>query len=237
MELWKESQLRQLSFARGIDTAYPILENFSKNIGFNFCAVTVASTHHQPHFKTLEISNYSNDWNRRCERDNDHEADPVIAHCRNSMLPLVWSKSTYANAPNLWRALQQEGLRYGWSQSFHNEEQAVRSTLSLARKDCEISPLELYEHVGYMHFVTSHLTELFISTLPARACKPKPAHLSPRELEVLQLSASGKTAYEIARILSLSERTVNYHVQNIILKLNVCNKISAVIAAARAGII
>jgi LuxR family transcriptional regulator len=88
-----------------------------------------------------------------------------------------------------------------------------------------------------MHFVTSHLTGLFISTLPARACKPKPAHLSPRELEVLQLSASGKTAYEIARILSLSERTVNYHVQNIIVKLNVCNKISAVIAAARAGII
>ncbi|MBK5376838.1 autoinducer binding domain-containing protein [Pseudomonas sp. TH43] len=237
MELWKESQLRQLTFAIGIDTAYPILENFSKNIGFNFCAVTVASTHHQPHFKTLEINNYSNIWKRAHEQDNDHEADPVIAHCKNSMLPFVWSKTAYAHAPNLWRALQQEGLRYGWSQSFHNEEKAVRSTLSLARKNCEVSPLELYEHVGYMHFVTSRLTELFISTLPATAPKSKLAHLSRRELEVLQFSASGKTAYEISRILSLSERTVNYHVQNIMLKLNVCNKISAVIAAARAGII
>jgi LuxR family transcriptional regulator len=92
MELWKESQLRQLSFARGIDTAYPILENFSKNIGFSFCAVTVASTHHQPHFKTLEISNYSSDWKRQCKEDNDHEADPVIAHCRNSMLPFMEQK-------------------------------------------------------------------------------------------------------------------------------------------------
>ncbi|MFZ3282098.1 MAG: LuxR C-terminal-related transcriptional regulator [Pseudomonas sp.] len=41
----------------------------------------------------------------------------------------------------------------------------------------------------------------------------------------------------MSKILSLSERTINYHVQNVIEKLNVCNKISAVIAAARAGII
>ncbi|TKJ69667.1 hypothetical protein PspCFBP13508_21405 [Pseudomonas sp. CFBP13508] len=53
----------------------------------------------------------------------------------------------------------------------------------------------------------------------------------------MKLSAMGKTAHDISRILSLSERTVNYQVQNVIEKFNVCNKISAVIAAARAGII
>jgi LuxR family transcriptional regulator len=88
-----------------------------------------------------------------------------------------------------------------------------------------------------MFYATSHLSELFARTLPKQALKAAQPHLSPRELEVLKLSAVGKTAYEISRILFLSERTVNYHVQNVILKLNVCNKISAVIAATRIGII
>lgn len=38
MEMWKESQIRQLTFAKGIDTAFPILLNFAKNIGFSFVA-------------------------------------------------------------------------------------------------------------------------------------------------------------------------------------------------------
>lgn len=36
--------------------------------------------------------------------------------------------------------------------------------------------------------------------------------LSPREREVLQWCAQGKTSWEIARILGISERTVNFHV-------------------------
>ncbi|WP_346655427.1 helix-turn-helix transcriptional regulator [Pseudomonas sp. SWRI111] len=51
----------------------------------------------------------------------------------------------------------------------------------------------------------------------------------------MQLSAVGKTAYEIAKILNLSERTVNYHVKNLMEKLDACNKISAVLKAAKAG--
>jgi hypothetical protein len=33
MEMWKESQLKQFTCTRQIETAYPILENFVKNIG------------------------------------------------------------------------------------------------------------------------------------------------------------------------------------------------------------
>ncbi|MNY49746.1 HTH-type quorum sensing-dependent transcriptional regulator VjbR [compost metagenome] len=59
--------------------------------------------------------------------------------------------------------------------------------------------------------------------------------LTPREVDVLKLAADGKTAYESARILNLSARTVNFHVQESIRKLGVNNKISAVITAAKAG--
>jgi LuxR family transcriptional regulator len=237
METWKESQLKQLTFAKGIDAAYPILLRFAENLGFNFCAVSVVSLHRDTPLKTLQINNYPEEWNSQYEKRNYSKVDPLIAHCNHSMTPIVWGESVFAETLQLWQGLKQHGLQYGWSQSFHHEPSGLCSIISLARKHCSISPLERYEHFGYMFYAASHLSELFARTLPPQALKRRQPQLSPRELEVLRLSADGKTAFEISMILSLSERTVNYHVQNVIEKLNVCNKISAVIAAARAGII
>ncbi|MFJ4194790.1 autoinducer binding domain-containing protein [Pseudomonas sp. NPDC089534] len=237
MEMWKESQLKQLTFAKEIDTAYPILLRFAENIGFNFCAISVTSLRRETPFNTLKINNYPSAWNTHYEQENYVDSDPVVAHCNRSMLPIVWNEELFSKTPKLWNAMLDHELQHGWSQSFHHEESGLCSILSLGRKHCPISPLELYEHFGYMFYVTSHLSEMLARTLPRKPPGARQPHLSARELEVLKLSAAGKTAYEIARILSLSERTVNYHVQNVIEKLNVCNKISAVIAAARAGII
>ncbi|WP_454564267.1 autoinducer binding domain-containing protein [Pseudomonas sp. AIG] len=237
METWKESQLKQLTFAKGVDAAYPILLRFAENLGFNFCAISVISLHRDPLLNPLQINNYPDEWNARYEKSDYSKIDPLISHCNHSMTPIVWSESVFADTHQIWQGLQYYGLQHGWSQSFHHEPSGLCSIISLARKHCSISPLELYEHFGYMFYAASHLSELFARTLPPHVLKPRQPHLSPRELEVLNLSAVGKTAYEISKILSLSERTVNYHVQNIIEKLNVCNKISAVIAAARAGII
>jgi len=57
--------------------------------------------------------------------------------------------------------------------------------------------------------------------------------LTPRELEVLQLVAQGVDNQEIARSLYLSEHTVKNHVSNILLKLQVENRIQAAVRAVR----
>ena len=51
--------------------------------------------------------------------------------------------------------------------------------------------------------------------------------LSPRERQVIELVAKGKTNREIARQLSISERTVDRHVSNILLKLNLPTRSAA----------
>jgi len=56
---------------------------------------------------------------------------------------------------------------------------------------------------------------------------------SPRELEVLHWMKSGKSSRDMAVILNITERTVNYHVGNIMQKLNVINRSQAVSEAAR----
>ncbi|MEO6678692.1 MAG: autoinducer binding domain-containing protein [Pseudomonas sp.] len=237
MEMWKESQLTQLSYANEIDVAYQISLNFIKNLGFKFCAFSITSKTLGAHDYTLNRNNFPDSWNTQYEQNEFSAIDPIVAHCNQSMLPILWTEDVFADAPWLWQALKQQGLQHGWSQSFHDEDSGLYSILSLARSHCPITAYELYENLGFTVFISRHLHALAAQHLPKRAARPSTPHLSPREVEVLKLSGDGKTAYEISRILNLSERTVNFHVHRAIEKLGVCNKTAAVIKAVRVGVL
>lgn len=63
----------------------------------------------------------------------------------------------------------------------------------------------------------------------------RPGELSSRERKVVELSASGKTANQIASILDISQRTVHAHLQNASEKLRARNKTHTVVEALRYG--
>jgi DNA-binding CsgD family transcriptional regulator len=63
----------------------------------------------------------------------------------------------------------------------------------------------------------------------------RPGDLSERERHVLQLTAIGKTAAEIADLLTISQRTVHAHLQNASDKMNASNKTHTVVEALRYG--
>jgi DNA-binding NarL/FixJ family response regulator len=61
--------------------------------------------------------------------------------------------------------------------------------------------------------------------------------LTPRELQVLQFSATGYARREIAKEIELSEATVKTHFEHIYRKLGVPDRASAVAEALRQGLI
>lgn len=61
--------------------------------------------------------------------------------------------------------------------------------------------------------------------------------LSGRELQCLNWVATGKTSWETAAILGLSERTVNFHIKNACRKLNVYSRQAGVTQALRLGLL
>jgi DNA-binding NarL/FixJ family response regulator len=65
----------------------------------------------------------------------------------------------------------------------------------------------------------------------------EPTVLTPREVEILRLVADGLSDREIAARLVLSEHTVHRHVANILAKLRVSSRASAVAQAAKLGLI
>jgi len=105
---------------------------------------------------------------------------------------------------------------------------AARVRVELAKAcnslaDCDGAELELeaaratFEKLGAKHDL-----ERLAGTTPENR-----AGLSPRELEVLRLVAAGKTNKAIAQELSLSEKTVDRHVSNIFVKLDVPSRAAA----------
>ncbi|MGO9499757.1 MAG: helix-turn-helix domain-containing protein [Solirubrobacteraceae bacterium] len=61
--------------------------------------------------------------------------------------------------------------------------------------------------------------------------------ISSREKEVLGWLKQGKSSWEISVILNISERTVNFHIYNIMQKLEAVNRPHAVAVAASLGLI
>jgi DNA-binding NarL/FixJ family response regulator len=66
---------------------------------------------------------------------------------------------------------------------------------------------------------------------------PKAIELNDREVEVLTWVARGKTSMEIAQILGLTKRTIDFHIDNARTKLDAATRTEAAIKAANARLI
>jgi len=83
--------------------------------------------------------------------------------------------------------------------------------------------------------ITRRLIAEFTSVAPV--IPPGVDDLTPRELEVLQLIATGRSNQEIAATLVISETTVKTHVARVLMKIGVRNRVQAVVLAYEAGIV
>ncbi len=85
--------------------------------------------------------------------------------------------------------------------------------------------------------ITRRLIEQFAT--PRAPAEPAPGidELTPRELEVFRLLATGKTNREIAAELIVGETTIKTHVTRILMKLALRDRVQAVVLAYETGIV
>lgn len=106
----------------------------------------------------------------------------------------------------------------------------------------DIPPTELVQAVRDAHSGKAQLHPDIARKLMAEvasrgeAPEPEPDSLTGRELEVLRLIAQGMSNSEIARQLTISEKTVKTHVSNILNKLHVADRTQAAIYALKKGL-
>ena len=98
---------------------------------------------------------------------------------------------------------------------------------SAARGESLISP----------HIAAKVLQRVRATTTQPEIANTIRAELSDREIEVLKLIANGKDNAVIAAELHISPKTVKNHISNILMKLQIDNRIQAAVYAVRSGIV
>lgn len=236
MDSWQEAQLHSLLSAETEVDLLAALFQASNDLGFEYCAYGIRMPLPISNPKVSLLSNYTKDWQQRYVQENYLTVDPTVAHGIRSVMPLLWTENVFATSRPFWEDARAHGLRVGWAQSCHGA-QGVGGLLTLARSHDNISRKELGEHslkMGWLAQVTHEaMARLVVPSLMPDAA----VELSPREIEVLRWTAEGKTSGEVSEIINITERTVNFHVNNALLKLGASNKTAAAIKAAMLGLL
>lgn len=183
------------------------------------------------------LNNYPEEWRRQYQANNYLAIDPTVQHATRSLLPIIWTDDLFDRTRELWEDAHSFGLRFGWAQSIRDFNGVV-SMLTLARSTEPISELELNAKRIEIAWLTQMVHEGMSKCLEVSQMMPEvSAGLSKREIEVLKWTAIGKTSGEVSSILNIAERTVNFHINNTIAKLNVTNKTAAAVKAAILGLL
>jgi DNA-binding CsgD family transcriptional regulator len=144
------------------------------------------------------------------------EADGAIAiaegHADAALDPLRFAFSLWARLDAPYEAARVR-VRIGQACRALGDDEAAELELAAARS--------VFERLGAL----PDLARLDAPTAPARSAAK--FCLTPRELHVLRLITTGCTNREIAEELSLSERTIDRHVTNILTKLDVRSRTAA----------
>lgn len=112
----------------------------------------------------------------------------------------------------------------------------VEACLRIYHAQNEATARGVAEPVSYERKYAFPASILAGSSFPVTSTAPevkRASCLTAKEREVLQRIVEGKTSREVGKQLSISERTVKFHLRNIYSKLNVINRSQAVAMAMR----
>lgn len=188
------------------------------------------------------FSGYPEAWSRTYLEKDYIGIDPIVRHCLlgDSSLPLIWSDDVFAKPAEkaFWEDAQGHGVASGVTIPMRGVrgEVALLSVANAERayktRSHDMQMLGAAYLLGaYVHEAVKRL--VYSRELPS----PAPKELSSREHECLKWWAAGKTVSEIGLILSLSERTIRFHLTNVKAKLGVVGKAQTVAKAVRLSLI
>ncbi|MDB5736240.1 MAG: Transcriptional activator protein LasR [Alphaproteobacteria bacterium] len=159
--------------------------------------------------------------------------DPLMARNETALTPFAWDMAEWEDAPQPTRQRWRDdnkaaGVQAGLTIPDRSAGNFKMITVCGANND--LDPLDR----SALHFAglaaLNRMQELGIPPRPDAS----PA-LTQRERECLTWIAAGKSDWEIGCILSISEKTVNSHVEHAKQKLGATTRAQAVVAALRIG--
>nr|WP_284047058.1 LuxR family transcriptional regulator [Halomonas llamarensis] len=185
--------------------------------------------------KAVILGNYPKDWVKLYESHALYRKDPIINHSSKTSSAFFWEDSLRRDneSNQIFNMSAQYGIEQGFTVPVHEPGCAFGSMHLAASKE----NLEFEKVVQNYSYLISTISYIAHQQRPNLARLKPYQRLTEREAECLHWVAMGKSYGEIALILSISERTVKFHAQNIIKKLDSVNIKQAMTKALRMNLI
>ena len=183
-------------------------------------------------------SNYNPSWRQHYDKEHYVQVDPTVQHACSSLSPLIWSDAMYAT--DVQKRFKDEARQYGLAEGATFPVHSRNGDFGMLSLSLSDSDEEARQHAramlswGALLAAMTHETMTRIVKGHSAAQSPK---LTRREAEILAWIAQGKSNWEIARLVDISEHGVSYHVRNILLKFDVGSRHRAVAKAQIYGLL
>lgn len=214
-------------------------------IPFSTCAVFQAEVNSKnivTKYKKINHRHKDEFWENYTKSDLI-KIDPIIAQSIEYSTPVKW-KDTYTayrnkrqdnNLENLIKSTEDNSLKNGITFSFNTKDSPhIFIIFSLCIKSNNFDAVLIHRLDVLLPYAYEPIQKLYQSTSSSDSLAQ---NLTSREREVLKWVTQGKTSWETGKILSITERTVKFHLNNTYQKLNVTNRIQAIATAVNHGII
>ncbi len=236
MKSWQIDQLQTFQLTNGDRTLFQATSILAGELGFEYCAFVIHTPLPESTPTTDVVTNYPEAWQLAYHQNNYFAIDPTVRHGLRSQEMLVWSDEVFAETPDFWEAARGAGLREGLALPTRGTLGAI-GMLGLARSAEAISSVELRDKQFKLAWL-SQIANLCMSKyfIPKPMCAAE-TKLTDREISALRWIAEGKTSGDIADILRITERTVNFHINNAVSKLGATNRTAAAVQAALLGLL
>jgi DNA-binding CsgD family transcriptional regulator len=226
--------------AASLDEIETLCHGYRERLGFDAFVYALRVPTQFTDSKLVLINGYPEGWVARYFEQSYFLNDPVMAYCSRHIVPVQWHQlaiSPDSRSERMMRDASEFGLRAGLTMPVHSPQGELGIlSFTVNRPDAAAQAITA-EALPHVQLLASHLHEAVRRVSGLVDADDSRPLLTAREKECLRWAADGKTSWEIAQLLRTSERTINFHLNNAMQKLDVCNRQHAVAKAALQGMI
>ncbi len=230
-----------LAEAESVDRLHTICAGVCQEHGFErfIYGARIPTSFVKPYF--IFISGYPREWREHYTANNYMVIDPTVQYCAQNITPMAWDDDMLTGGRAEIRRFMSEardfGINSGVSFPIHTSQGDFAMLSFASGKTGPQSRTCIQRVLPLGQLFTAYLHEAVRRVFDADVVALSKVDLTQREKECLLWATEGKTAWETSQILSIAERTVTFHLQNVQGKLGVNNRQQAVARAVSLGII
>lgn len=217
-----------------------ICKEFCSKIGLDYYLFSVCEVVSLIAPKIITLTNFPPQWVELYFQNRSSSVDPILKYSFSHSAPILWSELISMPGFNgeSDKAFMATGREFGLHSGLTvplNPPSGQTSFFSVVSSDQEFDENRLGSLLPAAGIFSKYLFDAYVRI--DKTENPKVNELTERELECVFWACEGKTAWEMAHIVGVAERTINFHLTSVIKKLGASNRQHAVAKAVMYGLV